>query len=86
MTWALIALLAAYSGWLHFRLWRFARDLRRLDAMHHEAGNHAIRRHGRDRWRSRETMMALEIIARWTETPIDVPDLVKGPPDDPDSG
>ena len=86
MTWALIGLLAAYSGWLHFRLWKLARDLRRLDAMHHEAGNHAIRRHGRDIWRRRQIVECLEVIVNWTETPVDVPDLVNGPPDDPDSG
>lgn len=86
MTWALIFLLAAYSTWQHFRLRRLAQDMRRMSQVHHDAANRAMRRHRRDLWRARETVMALEIIARWTETPLDVPDLVNGPPDDPDSG
>lgn len=86
MTWAILGVLSACLVWLFLRIRRIVKDLRRMSQVHHDAANRAMRRHRRDLWRFRETVAALEIIARWTETPLDVPDLVNGPPDDPDSG
>jgi len=86
MTWAILGVLSACLAWVFLRIRRIVKDLRRMSQVHHDAANRAMRRHRRDAWRFRETMTALEIIARWNETPLDVPDLVNGPPDDPDSG
>lgn len=77
-------MLAAVSLSLWLRLRIVERDLRRLIATTHEAGNNAIKRHGRDQWRWRQTDWALRTIARETGLRgLDVPDIVKGPPDDP---
>lgn len=86
MTWAILGVLSACLVWLFLRIRRIVQDMRRMSQVHHDAANRAMRRHRRDQWRFRETVTALEIIARWTDTPLDVPDLVNGPPDDPDSG
>lgn len=86
MTWALIAVLAAHSIYLHLRVRSVARDVRRMGLVWHEAANRAMRRHRRDAWRFREIKSTLGIIADFTESPVDVPDLEAGPPDDPDSG
>ncbi len=86
MTWAILGVLSACLVWLFLRIRRIVQDMRRMSQVHHDAANRAMRRHRRDLWRHRETMTALEAIVRWTDTPLDVPDLVNGPPDDPDSG
>lgn len=83
MLWALPSTLVAVYLW--FRLRRVERDLRRLSVTTHDAANRAIRRHGRDRWRWREADAAIRRLALESLPYLDVPDLLAGPPDDPDS-
>ena len=82
MEWALPCTLAVVVAWLAVRLRRVERDLRSLAATTHDAANRALRRHGRDRWRWRETDGVLRRIARETLPYLDLPDLLAGPPDD----
>lgn len=69
-------------------LWRVASlksALRRLTMTTHDAANRALRRERRDRWRWRETDGLIRRLARESLPYLDVPDLLAGPPDDPDS-
>jgi hypothetical protein len=86
MTWAIIGVLSACLVWLFLRIRRIVQDMRRMSQVHHDAANRAMRRHRRDQWRFREIKSTLGIIADFTESPVDIPDLEAGPPDDPESG
>lgn len=86
MTWAILGVLSACLAWVFLRIRRIVKDLRRMSQVHHDAANRAMRRHRRDAWRFREIKSTLGIIADFTESPVDIPDLESGPPDDPDSG
>ncbi len=81
MAWALLCTLGVVA-WLWVRLRRVERDLRRLSVTTHDAANRAMRRHGRDRWRWRQTDWALRVLARETLPHLDIPDLPTGPPDE----
>lgn len=85
MEWALPCTLAVVA-WLWVRLRRVESDLRRLATTTHDAANRAVRRHGRDKWRWRQTDWALRRIAREAAPHLDIPDLLAGPPDEPSTG
>lgn len=82
MIWALLSV----SVVLAWRLHVVERRLRSIDAAHHDAANRALVREYRNRWRWREADYALRRIASETMPGLDVPDLLAGPPDDPDPG
>lgn len=86
MTWAIIGVLTACLVWLFLRIRRIVKDLRRMSQVHHDAANRAMRRHRRDQWRFREIQDCLTHMGILVDPSVDVPDLVNGPPDDPDSG
>lgn len=82
----IVAIQAVAIFLLGWRLYLTERRLVRSSLVWHEAANRAMRRYRRDRWRWREADGVIRIIARETLPGLDVPDLLVGPPDDPDSG
>ena len=86
MAWITLGVVVALAVYVHWRFRAVSRELRRMSLVHHEAANRAMRRHGRDRWRWRETDGVLRDIALTVDPFLQIPDLERGPPDDPDSG
>jgi hypothetical protein len=85
MEWAGVAILTAIVAYLSLRVRRLERDLRSLHLRWHDAASRAMRRHRRERYFRRQVDGILRIVCRETLPGLDVPDLLEGPPDDPDT-
>lgn len=85
MAWITLGVVVALAVYVHRRFRAVAKELRRMSLVHHEAANRAMRRFGRDKWRFRQIDGVLRDIALTVDPFLDIPDLERGPPDDPDS-
>ncbi len=85
MVWAIAVTSVGASIYLYIRLRRVERDMRSMMMRWHDAAGRAMRRERRDRWRFRHVDGILRLVCHDVLPGLDVPDLLEGPPDDPDT-